>query len=125
MDDDQLSLACDKLLLEREGYRVTAVNSGELALEYAQIRHYDLVLMGLTLPGLSGEHTAQLIRDPLGGAVSPRVPIIALSSQTGDRARKRCLKAGMDEFLPKPIIWEDMQHAIRCVLRGRNKTQAA
>ncbi|MBU1002241.1 MAG: response regulator [Proteobacteria bacterium] len=125
VDDDLLSLTCEKLLLEKEGHRVTAVNSGELALEYAQVRSYDLALMGLTLPGLSGEQTAMLIRDPLGGAISPGLPIIALSSLGGRQVRESCAKAGMDAFLPKPILWEDMQHAIRTTLALRGKRQAA
>jgi len=125
VDTDRLSLTCAKLLLERQGHRVTTAGSGEAALEHAQVRRYDLVLLELVLPGLSGEQTALILRDPLGGAIGRTAPIIALSALTGEAVRRRCLAAGMDAFLPKPMQWEELQHAIRITLLHRGDPRAA
>lgn len=121
VDSDGMSLACTKLLLERAGHRVTTAGSGELALEHARVRSFDIALMELALPELSGEQTARLFRDPLGGVMTPNLPIIAVASVTGRRVRQRCLAAGMDWFLPKPVLWDDLQHAIGTALARRER----
>jgi signal transduction histidine kinase/DNA-binding NarL/FixJ family response regulator len=103
-EDNPVNRAVAVQLLERWGHSVDAVTSGADALEAAAARSFDLILMDVHMPELDGVHTAAAIRareQADGGA--RRVPIIALSASVMAQDRERCLAAGMDDFVAKPI----------------------
>jgi signal transduction histidine kinase/DNA-binding response OmpR family regulator len=93
-------------LLEGMGHDVVVVENGLEALRALHERDYDLVLMDGRMPQMDGEQAARLIRR--GGSLDlpvrdPLIPIIALSANASDLDRARCLSAGMDGFLSKPV----------------------
>lgn len=89
-------------LLEKQGYRVDGVNSGEEALARVQLDRYEVILMDLLLPGMGGMEAARRIQ-----ALSPKgqaTPyIIALTAHSSESMERECQEQGMHGFLRKPI----------------------
>jgi Response regulators consisting of a CheY-like receiver domain and a winged-helix DNA-binding domain len=71
---------------------------------------YDLVLMDLQMPVMGGLEAVQLIRALEGNR--PRTPVIALTAHAMSVEMERCLDAGMDDFLTKPLLFERLQQAV-------------
>ncbi len=98
-------------LLEREQHTVTVVNNGQEAVEAVATQSFDLVLMDVQMPVLDGlEATAQIrAREADSGA---HVPIVAMTAHALKGDRQRCLTAGMDGYVAKPIRPRDLFEAI-------------
>ena len=89
------------LILKKMGHTVQVVGNGQLALEAVQREHFDLVLMDMQMPVMDGLEAARAIRAHEAGA--PGVPIIALTANAMQGDRERCIAAGMDGYVSKPI----------------------
>lgn len=87
--------------LQRLGCSCDTVSMGSDAVRLVSQRHYGLVLADLSLPDMSGLEVAAAIRQ-LGGDAA-RVPIVAVTGDTHPRDRERCLAAGMNDYLSKPV----------------------
>jgi PAS domain S-box-containing protein len=94
-------------MLERQGYRADVATNGAEALAALARTRYDLVLMDCHMPELDGFETTRTIRatEGIGGR---RLPIIALTADAMPGDRERCLAAGMDDYLPKPLKLADL-----------------
>ena len=88
-------------ILERGGHAATLVDDGEKALEALEAGGYDVALIDRNMPNLSGLETVQAIR--LTQGARERLPIAVLSADVTPEAKRECLEAGADAFLPKPI----------------------
>ena len=89
-------------LLEAWGHAVTTAESGPAALAALADRHVDLVLMDVQMPGMDGlDATAEIRRRQQGRG--SRTPIVALTAHGTAADRERCLAAGMDDFVSKPL----------------------
>jgi two-component system, sensor histidine kinase and response regulator len=87
-------------ILEKEGHRVTVANNGAEAVEAFGREDFDAVLMDVQMPEMGGfEATAKIRERPGGGGV----PIIAMTAHAMAGDRERCLDAGMDDYIAKPI----------------------
>ena len=84
--------------LEREGYRVTLVDNGHSALELLGKEDFDLMILDIMLPKLSGLEVARRIR-----STDMRFPILMLSAKSTDDDRELGLQAGADDYLTKPF----------------------
>jgi CheY-like chemotaxis protein len=91
-------------MTQRLGYAIDVVADGRAAIEAVSSRpRYDLVLMDCHLPELDGFEATRQIRQLDGEAA--RTPIIALTASAYAADRQRCLAAGMDDYLAKPITF--------------------
>jgi len=90
-------------VLKKLGFLADAASSGQEAIERLQTQPYDLVFMDVEMPELDGLNTTRRIRDPATGVLSPQVPVIALTAHAMSGDKEKCLAAGMDDYLPKPI----------------------
>jgi CheY-like chemotaxis protein len=103
VEDDAVNRLLASELLARRGHRVDAAGTGREALEALAARRYDLVLMDVRMPEMSGEEATRLIRSGRAPGVDRSVPIVALTAHALKGDRERFLAAGMDDYLSKPI----------------------
>jgi hypothetical protein len=99
-------------VLDKLGHAATFAANGEEALAAARNEVFDVVLMDLHMPQLDGIAATRAIR-ALGDPVRSTVPILALTADAYPETRERCLLAGMNDFLPKPVSPEQLRTALR------------
>ncbi len=114
-EDNLVNQRFVKRLLEKKGYQVTVVNNGLEVLESLKQHVYDLILMDVQMPEMDGLEATQVIRE--SEADSDRhIPIIALTANAMKGDRSRCLDAGMDDYISKPVKPADLLRVIQQVL---------
>ena len=98
--------------LEFEGYRVTAVATGEEALQAVTARQFALLLVDVMLPGISGFDVCQQLR-----ARGMHVPIVVLTARTQEQDRIRGLDLGADDYVSKPFSVRELLARVRALVR--------
>lgn len=101
-EDNEINGMFTRLLLNKVGHQVTVVENGREALESWQHQRPDVILMDMQMPVMDGVEATRLIRtnEQITGT---HTPIIALTANVLASDRTRCLQAGMDDFLSKPV----------------------
>jgi len=89
-------------LLERHGHTVVVANHGREVLGAVEADHFDLILMDVQMPEMDGLEATEIIRARERGS-DAHVPIVAMTAHAMQGDRQRCLEAGMDEYIAKPI----------------------
>jgi CheY-like chemotaxis protein/HPt (histidine-containing phosphotransfer) domain-containing protein len=102
-------------LLEKQGHTVAVAMNGREAVDAVAREHFDLVLMDVQMPEVDGLEATALIRAREQG-VGGHVPILALTAHAMKGDRERCLEAGMDGYLSKPIQTQEFVRAVEAVL---------
>ncbi|GIX49373.1 MAG: hypothetical protein KatS3mg131_3584 [Candidatus Tectimicrobiota bacterium] len=110
-EDDPVNQRLALRLLEKQGHRVTVVANGAEAVAAVASQPFDLVLMDVQMPCLDGLAATAAIRRQEAGS-GRRVPIIAMTAHTTADDRQRCLAAGMDGYVAKPIRAQELLAAI-------------
>jgi signal transduction histidine kinase/CheY-like chemotaxis protein/HPt (histidine-containing phosphotransfer) domain-containing protein len=111
-EDNAINQTLVVAMIGKQGHRVDVVSNGEAALEALRTRHYDMVLMDLQMPEMGGLEAVAILRDRERAAAALRTPVIALTASAMLGDRDRCLAAGMDDYLAKPITATAMADAI-------------
>ncbi len=101
-DDNIVNRKVVHYMLEKKGHQVISVQDGKEALNALESNIVDLILMDVQMPVMNGIEATQAIREKEQGG-SIHTPIIALTAHAMKGDRERCLEAGMDDYLPKPI----------------------
>jgi len=117
-DDNEMNQFVAQETLRRAECTCDIVGDGILAVQAAQTRRYDAILMDCQMPGMDGLEAARNIRQR--EATTPnarRIPIIALTAEAIQGDREKCLAAGMDDYVTKPINAEELFAAVRSLLR--------
>jgi PAS domain S-box-containing protein len=110
-EDNPVNQKLAKALLEKVRFTVSTVTNGQEAVDAIEQGSFDLVLMDMQMPVMGGEEATRLIRAKENGS-SNRVPIVALTAHALSGHRVRCLEAGMDDHVSKPINREELMAAI-------------
>jgi signal transduction histidine kinase/CheY-like chemotaxis protein/HAMP domain-containing protein len=119
-EDERVNRLATKQLLERLGHSVTCAANGAEALDALRRERFDAVLMDVQMPVLDGfEATRTLRRDPAFAAVAG-LPVIALTAHAMPGDRDRCLAAGMDDYVSKPMEVADILAAVSRAMRARS-----
>jgi CheY-like chemotaxis protein len=114
VEDNPINALLARALLAREGCSVDHATSGAEALSAAEVGAYDLILMDMRMPGMSGEEAARALR-----ARGVTAPIVALTANAFEEDRRRCLAAGMNDFLVKPLSPDALRATLtRWIRRG-------
>ncbi|MEA2562186.1 MAG: hypothetical protein QOH06_3690 [Acidobacteriota bacterium] len=104
VEDDPVSRQLLSACLVGLGYDPDTVESGEAALEALEARQYDLLLLDIQMPGMDGYEVARRVRARFGS----HPWMVALTAATMEGDRERCLAAGMDDYLSKPMRFEEI-----------------
>ena len=109
VEDNLLNQKVVMFNLKRFNYDITAVTNGLDAIKTVKENQYDLILMDLMLPEMSGiEITIEIRKFEKERGVENPVPIIALTANTLDNDREKCMQVGMNEYLSKPFTSEQL-----------------
>jgi CheY-like chemotaxis protein len=109
------------ILETKLGYRADAVADGREVIESLSRQQYDLVLMDCQMPVMDGYQTTQAIRDPKSSVQNHNIPIIAMTANAMKGDREKCLAAGMDDYVAKPIRLEELADTIERNLPAPNR----
>ncbi|MBF0329191.1 MAG: PAS domain S-box protein [Nitrospirae bacterium] len=123
-EDNSLNQILAVRLLEKHGHAVFVVQNGKEAVEAIQQMHFDLVLMDMQMPEMDGLEATRILR---AAPYNIDIPIIAMTANVMQEDRKKCLEAGMDEYIAKPLKASEFYETIqRCFLKkGRRLNTAA
>jgi len=101
-EDNVVNQMVVSAMLEKLGCRVTVVANGKEAVEAFQTGEHDIVLMDISMPEMDGAEATTRIREIESGS-GRRLPIIGVTAHAMREDRQRCIEAGMDDYLPKPV----------------------
>ncbi len=111
VDDEQLLVKGIKFNLENEGYEVEAAYDGAAAVELARNTRYDLIILDVMMPEISGLEACQRIRE------FSNVPIIMLTAKSEDADKLMGFESGADDYLTKPFNILELKARVRALLR--------
>ncbi|WIG56803.1 MAG: hypothetical protein OJF61_002591 [Rhodanobacteraceae bacterium] len=103
VEDHPVNQKVAQKLLERLGLTVDVADNGEIALEKIRGKAYAMVLMDCQMPVLDGYSATRRLREIENEQGKPRMPVIAMTAHAMSGDRERCLQAGMDDYLSKPL----------------------
>ena len=115
-EDNLVSRTLTTRILRRAGHQVEAVRSGGEALNALKRHSVDVILMDLEMPGMGGLEATRRLREMEREQGTPRLPVIAVTAHAMRGDRERCIEAGMDGYLPKPIRRAGLLETIAAVL---------
>lgn len=112
VEDNATNRIVTERMLTKLGHHCRSVTNGAEAIETLAQRRFDLVLMDVQMPVMDGLEATRRIRAPGSTALDRRVPIVALTAHALRGDRERCLEAGMDEYLAKPVAIDALADVI-------------
>jgi len=121
-EDDEPNQQVFRIMLERRGYSVRIVANGRQALAAVDEESFDLLLLDVRMPEMDGWQVVESLRR--GEGENPgrgRLPVIALTAMAQKRDRDRCMQAGMDEYLTKPLRAAELYATLDRVLARQGK----
>lgn len=119
-NDVNKQVACG--IMKMFGLEVKAVVNGAEAIKALEEEHFDAVLMDVQMPVLDGYEATKCIRDKTSAVKNRRVPVIAMTAHAGVDDRSKCLNAGMDDYLTKPLMAEELKKVLLKWTGGAQRT---
>ena len=122
VEDNEINIKVASHLLARLGHTADTAHSGMDALELFASHRYHVILMDCHMPGIDGYATTEAIRKRESASNLTPVYIIAVTADVGNGSRERCLAAGMNDFISKPLLLPEFQRAMErvCLLANEN-----
>lgn len=116
-EDDLVNQRYIIRLLEKMGCEVVLAEDGLQAVDTLKVETFDIVLMDVEMPVMNGIEATRAIRKPDTGCLNPDIPIIALTAHAMWGDEQRCMHAGMDDYVPKPVDMDTVAAIIESTLR--------
>ncbi len=102
-EDNKINQRVLRVMFKKRNIQIRIAENGEEVLEQLRRAPYDLILMDVRMPRLDGIETTRIIRDPESDIEQKQIPIIALTALAMPEDATKCLNAGMDRYLSKPV----------------------
>jgi CheY-like chemotaxis protein/HPt (histidine-containing phosphotransfer) domain-containing protein len=118
VEDNLVNQNVARIMLRKLGHESTMANNGQEALDILEKQEFDLVLMDVQMPVLDGLQSTAGIRDKKSAVKNHGVPIIAMTAHAMKKDREKCLAAGMDDYISKPIKPWELAEAIERRISG-------
>ncbi len=112
VEDNKINQKVAAAILKKLGFSADLAVNGEEALKALKTTHYDLVFMDLQMPVLGGLEATKIIRDPDSDVLDHKLPIIAMTANAMKGDRETCIKAGMNDYISKPITPDTVRSAL-------------
>jgi signal transduction histidine kinase/CheY-like chemotaxis protein len=120
VEDNPVNLLVAQKLLSALGFNCETAANGDIAIKRMQVEHFDLILMDCQMPVLDGYAATRRWRDlEAQRADGVRLPIVAMTANAMAGDRQRCLDAGMDDYLAKPVSREQLESCLHRWLPDR------
>jgi two-component system sensor histidine kinase/response regulator len=103
VEDNRVNQMVTQKILTKNGYRVEIANNGVEAIQALERNHFDLVLMDILMPEMGGYEATRLIRSAKTDVPNHHLPIIALTASALAEDKEKCLTAGMNDYIAKPV----------------------
>jgi signal transduction histidine kinase/CheY-like chemotaxis protein len=113
VEDNITNQKVAQALLKKLGYQADVAANGLEAIDALSRIRYDLVLMDCQMPEMDGFEASRNIREANSGVLNPKTPIIAMTANAMLGDRERCLNAGMDDYLSKPVQSVELGEMLR------------
>ncbi|MDF1799097.1 MAG: ATP-binding protein [Planctomycetota bacterium] len=117
VEDNAVNRKLALAMLEKFGYSADVAMDGQEAVDALSKRHYDLVLMDCQMPVLDGYDATRVIRDPSSSVLDHAVTIVAMTANAMLGDREKCIAAGMDDYLAKPMRATELAAKVGAWLR--------
>jgi len=125
VEDNPVNLLVAKRLIQISNFDCMTAENGGIALDMLQQKHdFDLVLMDCQMPVMDGYKATRAWRRIEAERALPRLPIIAMTANAMAEDRQRCLEAGMDDYLSKPVDHKLLEQIMVKWMMRRSETQA-
>ena len=122
VEDNLINQEVTVAILNKLGLSADVVSNGREALKALEVSRYELVLMDTHMPEMDGPQAAQIIRQPTSKVLNHAVPIIAMTASAMSSDRDKCLRAGMNDFLTKPVEVESLSASLEKWLNASHAT---
>ena len=103
VEDNGINQKVALKMLETMGYSALVAQDGCVALQMLQQEAFDLVLMDVHMPNMDGYEATRRLRSADSGVINPQIPVVAMTANAMKGDREKCLAAGMDDYIAKPI----------------------
>lgn len=117
VEDYEPNVLVATIYLEELGYEHDVARDGVQAVDKARLSDYDAILMDVKMPGLNGYEATQKIRFFEQTQGRPRTPIIGMTAHALVGDKEKCLEAGMDDYVSKPVSIDDLKNKLEAVIR--------
>jgi two-component system, sensor histidine kinase and response regulator len=124
VEDNLVNQKVARAMIEKLGLLVEIASNGREALEKLSNHTFDLIFMDCQMPEMDGYEATACLRNPAYHVLNPNTPIIAMTANAMKGDREKCLKAGMDDYVSKPINPVELAAAIERWLDRQHKPQA-
>ena len=121
-EDNELNQKLITRLVKSRGHTCIVTENGVEAIEALKNNSFDVILMDIQMPELDGIQTTEFIRADRSGQFNHKIPIIAVTAYAFNEDRERCFKAGMNDFLPKPINNTTLNSMLDEIMKKKKKT---
>lgn len=112
VEDNIVNLSVVQGMLGKAGFNADVATDGVEALEMLTKKQYDLVLMDVQMPRMDGFEATRRIRDARSAVLNHKIPVIAMTAHAMKGDRERCMEAGMDDYISKPLSLQSLREMI-------------
>ena len=118
-DDMETFLRLEKMLLERSGFEIVMAKSGSEAIKKIQMEKPKIVFLDLLMPDMNGDVVCRFIK---ANKALKHIPVVMVSTKSEPEYRERCMQAGCDDYITKPVTQRDLFEKIKKFIPVERRT---